>query len=83
MSAIATDFFQSAPAEKAAVQTSAMPATQYIRNVCDCGAGGGWRMVSHYDVFRCRCGWDFWAIRPKRNGPLVASPWPGLPGMQR
>lgn len=74
------DLFQGAtPAAKAAVTVApAMPAVQYVRSPCECGAGGGWRMVGHYDVLRCQCGREFWALRPRRSGPLVAFPWPGV-----
>jgi hypothetical protein len=79
-----TDLFRT---ENVSVKTEApaqpMPSSQYLRSVCECGAGGGWRMVQHYDVVVCHCGKRYWAIRPKRNSPLVASLWPGLPGMER
>lgn len=82
--ATTNDLFRSATApEKNVATAQTMPQVQYVRSPCECGVGGGWRMVQHYDVLRCRCGREFWAIRPKRNGPLVASPWPGLPGMER
>ena len=73
----ANDFFQNDLSErKAEARTKpAVPALQFLRNPCECGAGGGWRMVGHYDVVSCNCGKKFWALQPKRNGPFVAYPW--------
>jgi hypothetical protein len=42
---------------------------------CDCTSNG---KLAHYDVSRCpKCGKRYWALRPKRNGPLVLCPYPG------
>ena len=35
------------------------------------------RHLARYEVTRCVCGKDWWALQPKRNGPLMAFPWPG------
>lgn len=56
----------------------AVPSVQFLRCPCDCGKPRGWRFVEHYDVVRCVCGNYFWALRPKRNGPLVAKPYPRI-----
>jgi hypothetical protein len=37
-------------------------------HVFDCG---------HYDRVIVGCGRPFWALQPKRNGPLVMFLWPG------
>jgi len=48
---------------------------QYVRFTCDrcqkvCGAN-----MSHYDFVSCgKCGKLYWALQPKRNGPLIAFP---------
>lgn len=57
---------------------------QQINWTCDaCGKKCGARL-SHYDICPCgKCGKQIWALRPVRNGPLVASPWPGTPAMLR
>ena len=34
-------------------------------------------VVHHYDRVTLCCGSIVWAIQPKRDGPLVISPWPG------
>jgi hypothetical protein len=47
---------------------------QWVPNICECGGGA---YLSHYDLMRCACGKWFWALRPKKNGPLVMFPWPG------
>jgi hypothetical protein len=50
---------------------------------CDCSRKGVVKL-GHYEVARCpQCNCQFWAVQPKRNGPLVIRPWPGLPGMER
>ena len=49
---------------------------EWVKNICDCGAGGR-AMVYHYDVVRCDCGHRYQALRPKRNGPLKLFPFPG------
>lgn len=43
---------------------------------CECGKGTG-QYLNHYDLVRCSCGVMYWALQPKRGGPLVAYPWPG------
>lgn len=50
---------------------------QWVNSVCDCGSKGG-AYLKHYQLLRCSCGRMFWALRPKRNGPLVSYPWPGF-----
>ena len=53
------------------------PATeQYCSIECDCGKKIG-TYFRHYDVARCSCGRAWWALQPKRNGPLALSIWPG------
>jgi hypothetical protein len=49
---------------------------QWVKNPCDCEAGGG-AYLYHYGVMRCACGRRFWALRPKKEGPMVAFPFPG------
>ena len=44
--------------------------------VCGCGFKGHASQV-HYGRVRCKCGRLFWALRPRRDGPLVAFPLPG------
>lgn len=42
-----------------------------------CTCGSRWaQVVLHYDVVKCSCGVYWWALRPKRNGPLVAHRYP-------
>lgn len=56
---------------------------QYIIFLCD-ACGKKFRLqASHYDKFRCMCGKAYWALRPKRYGPLLAYAWPGTPAMLR
>jgi hypothetical protein len=33
--------------------------------------------VQHYDRVIVSCGRPYWALQPKRNGPLRMFPWPG------
>lgn len=47
---------------------------RYVRVVCECGFRGG-NYLRHYQVCRCVCGRFYWALQPKRNGPLVAFAW--------
>jgi hypothetical protein len=49
---------------------------QWVPVPCECGAKGG-QYLAHYSLVRCSCGKYFWALQPKRGGPLVAFPWPG------
>jgi hypothetical protein len=45
-----------------------------------CGCGKAHRIddLGHYDrAIISPCGTAVWALRPKRNGPLVLFPWPG------
>lgn len=44
-----------------------------------CACGYLWRQtVYHYDVHRCvKCGRNYWTLRPKRLGSLVADVYPG------
>ena len=51
--------------------------TQYVAVKCDCPGRRG-QYLRHYDKVRCPdCGLMFWALQPKRGGPLVSKPWPG------
>ncbi len=52
------------------------PPPQSVEIQCVCRRACAWRMA-HYEVTRCTCGKGWWALQPKRNGPLVAFPWPG------
>ncbi len=57
--------------------------TQYVSFVCDrCSKRVGCN-ISHYGLMECMCGKEWWALQPKRGGPLVAFPWPGLLVPQR
>lgn len=49
---------------------------QYVPFACECGHKGG-AYMNHYDLVRCSCGKFFWALQPKRGGPLKSFPWPG------
>lgn len=53
-----------------------------LRNVCDCGTGGFFEL-RHWEVGRCGCGRFFWALEPKRGGPLVLYAWAGDPASNR
>jgi hypothetical protein len=44
---------------------------------CECGLKPGQYYLKHYEVCRCQCGRFFWALQPKRSGPLKAFIWPG------
>ena len=52
-----------------------IPAQTFVRN-CGCGSTGQ-VVLGHYEIGRCPCGRFFWALQPKRNGPLALFPWPG------
>ena len=52
------------------------PTPQSVEIQCVCRRTCA-RHMAHFEVARCVCGKDWWALQPKRNGPLVASPWPG------
>lgn len=45
---------------------------------CKCGKVHT-AMFTHYQVIRATCGESYWALQPKRNGPLVLFVWPGHP----
>lgn len=48
-----------------------------VRFTCECGAQ--WtQTVRHYDVIQCSCRLRVWALRPRRNGPLVGYQHPGV-----
>lgn len=47
-----------------------------IRFKCSCGRKGS-ANLKRYELVRCKCGQFYWALRPKRDGPLVAYLWPG------
>lgn len=51
---------------------------EWVGSRCACGHGGGARL-KHYELMRCKCGKFEWALRPRRDGPLEAFPWPGPP----
>jgi hypothetical protein len=51
---------------------------EWCAHVCECGSKGG-QYLRHYGLMRCNCGRMFWALRPRRHGPLVLRPWPGYP----
>lgn len=45
---------------------------QWVSVHCDeCGFKGR-AYLAHYDGAVCRCGKRYWALQPKRGGPLVA-----------
>lgn len=51
---------------------------QWLGGVCGyCGAKVG-QYLNHYDILQCRCGKYLWALRPKKNGPLLLSKHPEL-----
>jgi hypothetical protein len=52
-----------------------LPAVQTVSVECGCGRNGKARLA-HYDIASCSCGLRWWALQPKRNGPLVAYPFP-------
>ena len=61
------------------MSASAKAPAQLVTHKCDCGHKGQARM-NHYDLCRCNnCGATWWALRPKRGGPLVAVLHPGFP----
>lgn len=44
---------------------------------CECGSKRQ-ATAKRYERFNCgECGTFWWALRPKRNGPLVGFKWPG------
>lgn len=53
-----------------------LPSRHYVRLNCECGKRTG-ATLGHYDLCECVCGRVYWALRPKRNGVLVAFHWPG------
>ncbi len=57
-------------------------AKEWVNSCCDCGTKGG-QYLRRYELCRCSCGRMWWALRPKRNGPLVAFFWPGDARMER
>lgn len=60
----------------AAAQKAEPPAPQKFRVSCECGK----KLVGvfgHYDRKICPCGRGYWALQPKREGPLAIYPWPG------
>lgn len=43
-----------------------------------CGCGQKWQQsLKRYEIVRCACGKFWWALRPRRDGPLRAFAWPG------
>lgn len=63
----------------ASIKTAPAP-DQWVPSICDChrakGTKGG-QYLFHYDRLICSCGKTYWALLPKRGGPLVMFPWPG------
>lgn len=56
---------------------------EVVQTTCDCGRPIVVN-IEHYQRVACRdCGKIYWALQPKRNGPLVLFPWPGTHEMQR
>lgn len=55
---------------------------EFVPMHCACGYDGG-QYLDHYGLVRCKCGKFYWALRPKRFGPLVAFPWPGDARMEK
>ena len=54
------------------------PGTTWLSHTCPvCEVKGG-TYLSHYGVMRCSCGSFFWALQPRRDGPLVLFPHPGF-----
>jgi hypothetical protein len=52
----------------------AAPVEQYLTIECPwCGKKHGCNLT-HYQVMRGSCGRYFWALQPKRNGPLQLFP---------
>lgn len=43
---------------------------------CPCGKTHTF-CAGHYDRVLVSCGRPYWALRPRRNGPLQLYPWPG------
>ncbi len=43
---------------------------------CECGSHCG-QTLAHYEIVKCNCGNCYWALQPRRNGPLKLFPWPG------
>jgi hypothetical protein len=59
-------------------KTTKASGEQYVSLVCDrCQKKVG-ATVGHYGLLVCVCGKTYWALRPQRNGPLVAYPHPGF-----
>lgn len=51
---------------------------EYLTTVqCRCGKKHG-AYLKHYQLLRASCGVFFWALQPKRGGPLVLFPHPGF-----
>jgi hypothetical protein len=50
--------------------------SQSVQFACPCGKTHRFT-VEHYDRVIVQCGRPWWALQPKRNGPLVMFPWPG------
>jgi hypothetical protein len=54
---------------------SAIP-EQHVFVDCECGKRHA-AVVLHYSIMRTSCQRHYWALQPKRGGPLVFYPWPG------
>lgn len=59
------------------MSTPAAKTECWVNVDCPCGKGGG-EYLAHYALVRCSCGKMFWALQPKRDGPLLAFPHPGF-----
>lgn|GEM_PF-4097585 len=60
------------------LQRRPAPAEQFFTLPCDCRGKRGVKL-GHYDIVRCPdCRCEFWALQPRRDGPLKLFPWPGL-----
>jgi len=54
------------------------PEAVYLSTTCGyCDKKHG-AYLNHYNILRTSCGRFLWSLKPKRNGPLVLFPWPGL-----
>jgi hypothetical protein len=50
--------------------------TETVSVKCPCGATHRFA-VAHYDRVIVKCRRLYWALQPKRSGPLALFPWPG------
>jgi len=66
--------------QKKADAPKAVDEERYLTISCQCGKKCGC-YLRHYERVRCACDRVYWALRPKRNGPMQLWPWPGDPRM--